>query len=94
MSTENTRANGTSTLDGTSSEVRESGTVARFNDALGYGFVRTGYGEVFVHYTGIRRTPAMSGPRGRKLDPGSRVSFVRRLDDRGRPQAHDVAVEV
>lgn len=47
------------------------GTVERYNEQNGFGFIKSEAGEkVFVHYTGIE----MAGFK--KLTPGQKVQFV------------------
>jgi len=64
---------------------RETGTVARFMDEKGFGFIQRDQGgaDVFVHYT------AISGTGFRSLTPGQRVEFNVREDPKG-PRAEDV----
>jgi len=64
-----------------------TGTVKWFNNAKGYGFIRTEEGnEVFVHYTGI----ASEGYK--TLDEGQKVSFEITEGDKG-PNATNVQLE-
>ncbi len=64
-----------------------TGTVKKFDDARGYGFVRLddGRGDVFVHHSAI----LMQGRR--TLSEGQRVEFDTEPADRG-PKAANVQV--
>lgn len=62
------------------------GTVAWFNNAKGYGFLKKADGEdVFCHYSAI----ASSGYKS--LKEGQKVTFDVVQGDSGRPQAANVA---
>ncbi|HET7723646.1 MAG TPA: cold shock and DUF1294 domain-containing protein [Propionibacteriaceae bacterium] len=63
---------------------QEQGSITRWDDARGFGFIRpdAGGSDVFVHVTEL---PRGTGPR-----VGARVAFGASRDDRGRLRAHDV----
>jgi CspA family cold shock protein len=56
---------------------KQLGTVKWFNDAKGFGFIRSDEAEYFVHYSEIR------GSGYRKLDEGQEVTFEPNQGDRG-----------
>lgn len=64
---------------------RETGTVARFMDEKGFGFIQPDSGgkDVFVHYT------AIEGSGFRSLAQGDRVEFEIVQDAKG-PRASNV----
>jgi len=67
---------------------RQTGTVRRFADASGYGFITPddGTADVFVHFSAI-----MSNERRRSLFEGQRVAYD--LEDSGKgPRAARVEV--
>jgi CspA family cold shock protein len=65
---------------------RETGTVKRFNDTKGFGFISRESGDdVFVHSSAIR------GEGHRSLEEGQKVEFVVVSGQKG-PQAQDVTV--
>lgn len=60
---------------------RQTGTVSRFLDEKGFGFIKPDNGgkDVFVHHTAIEK-----GVRGfKKLESGERVAFDVVTDDKG-----------
>ena len=64
-----------------------TGSVRRFSDVTGYGFIRA-YGanqDTFVHYTGV------VGDAYRTLAPGQRVRFMLAETERG-SRAVDVEI--
>lgn len=70
--------------------MRATGTVVRWDEAKGYGFVRPDFKEkgdkdVFVHHTGIEA----NGPGRRNLEEGARVQFEIEPTEKG-PQAVSV----
>jgi CspA family cold shock protein len=63
---------------------RELGTVKRFKDSRGYGFIKMdGGGDVFVHFSAIQ----MAGHK--TLERGQGVEFFVVQDSKG-PRASDV----
>lgn len=65
--------------------VREQGTVKRFNDSKGFGFIQRATGEdVFVHFR------AILGEGYRSLKEGQAVEFVVTEGDKGL-QAEEVS---
>lgn len=64
---------------------RETGTVARFMDEKGFGFITrdSGGADVFVHHTAIQ------GSGFKTLAPGARVEFEVREEAKG-PRAENV----
>ena len=63
---------------------RVTGSVKRFNDAKGYGFIQCADGaDVFVHYRAIR------GEGHRSLAEGQQVEYTQIKGDKGL-QAEDV----
>ena len=62
-----------------------NGTVKRFNDATGYGFIspEDGSKDLFVHHSNI------SGSGFKSLAEGARVTFETRQGQKG-PEAYDV----
>lgn len=66
---------------------RETGTVERFMDDKGFGFIKpdTGGKDVFVHHSAIQ------GSSFRSLAQGVRVEFELVLDAKG-PRAENVVV--
>lgn len=67
------------------------GTVALWNDARGFGFIRRedGSPDIFCHYTGIN-----SDEDRKTLYPGKTVSFDVEMGPKEKPQACNVKVEV
>jgi CspA family cold shock protein len=68
-----------------------TGTVKWFDNRKGYGFILAAEDgedvrDVFVHYTKIQ----MDGFK--KLETGDTVSYTRFIDEKGRPQADEVAM--
>jgi len=64
--------------------IKTQGTVEKFDNAKGYGFIRADTGiRVFVHYSAIR------GTGFRNLDMGERVEFCLEESERGQ-HASDV----
>lgn len=68
-------------------EERMHGVVKWFNDRTGFGFIKHGDNEYWVHWTGIS-TPE----KFKKLVEGEKVSFVLGSNDKG-PIAIDVRRE-
>lgn len=66
----------------------QTGTVAWFKSADGYGFIVPDEGgdDVFIHHTGIE----MEGYR--RLEKGQRVEFDVEMGPKGKPQATSVRV--
>ena len=68
---------------------RETGTVERFMDEKGFGFIKPDNGgkDVFVHYT------AISGSGFRSLAKGTRVEFDLVEDPKGPRAANVIPLE-
>ena len=66
---------------------RETGTVERFMDEKGFGFIKPDSGgkDVFVHHTAIQ------GSGFKSLKPGTRVEYEIKQDPKG-PRADNVVV--
>lgn len=66
---------------------REKGTVQRFMDEKGFGFIKPDGGgkDIFVHHTGIQ------GSGFKSLRQGARVEYDRVEDAKG-PRAENVAI--
>jgi len=64
------------------------GTVVWFNNAKGFGFLKSDDGgeDVFVHYTAIQSDGY------KQLDQGQHVSFDVEIGPKGKPQAANVRV--
>ena len=70
--------------------MRERGTVKKFYDDRGFGFLSTGNGDLYVHHSAIEDMPGF-----RTLASGERVTFVRGPDlrDPSRERAFSVRRE-
>jgi len=64
---------------------RSEGTVAWFNAQLGYGFLETTNGQIFVHYTALNQAGY------KKLEKDQKVTFIETTTDKGL-QAQEVEV--
>lgn len=64
--------------------MRQQGTITRWNDQRGFGFIApsSGGSEAFVHVSAL--------PSGTRPSVGSTVTYRPSTDDRGRPRAADV----
>ncbi len=73
------------TTTGTDAMARETGTVARFMDDKGFGFIKPDAGgkDVFVHHSAIQ------GSGFKSLAQGARVEFDLIQDPKG-PRAENV----
>ena len=67
------------------------GKVKWFNNVRGFGFIETGDGDFFVHYSDIEGEG--DGAAGFKtLKPGSRVTFYPAYGTEGRTKAVNVRI--